>query len=148
MSKTPPKLGTVIRSRPAGSQHQVLTVESTGTRYRRQPCGGCPWRRDRAGDFPAEAFRHSASTCYDAAMLTFGCHESGARRPAICAGFLLRNAEHNLLVRLAVARGTLDLAAVSDGGLDLFESYREMAIANGVAPEDPALAACRGNGGD
>ena len=28
-------------------------------------------------------------------------------------------------------------------GLELFESYREMAIANGVDPDDPVLADCR-----
>ncbi|AVK09334.1 DUF6283 family protein [Pseudomonas aeruginosa] len=34
---------------------------------------------------------------------------------------------------------------VSDGGVDLFDSYAEMAIANGVDPEDPILKPCRNN---
>jgi hypothetical protein len=32
---------------------------------------------------------------------------------------------------------------VEDGGHELHESYRAMAIANGVAADDPVLAACR-----
>jgi len=31
---------------------------------------------------------------------------------------------------------------LNDGGHDLFSSYREMAIANGVSPDDPALNDC------
>lgn len=32
---------------------------------------------------------------------------------------------------------------VADDGHELFENYRAMAIANGVAPDDPILAPCR-----
>ena len=32
---------------------------------------------------------------------------------------------------------------VSDGGHELHDNYREMAIANGVSPDDPSLAECR-----
>jgi hypothetical protein len=35
------------------------------------------------------------------------CHESGHEKPAICAGFLLRGAVHNLSVRLKFAVGQL-----------------------------------------
>jgi len=147
MSNSSCKNARVVRVRPAGDEHRVLTVaDGPVGLHRRKPCGGCPWRRDRVGDFPADAFRHSAETSYDLALTTFACHESGARRPAICAGFLLRNADHNLAVRLAIARGELDPTRVSDAGLELFGSYRQMAIANGVDPDDPVLVPCRANG--
>lgn len=94
------------------------------------------------GEFPPEAFVHSASTAYDLAENTFACHQSGAEKPAICAGFLLRGADHNLAVRLGYLKGTIK-PDVKDGGHVLHANYREMAIANGVDPEDPALTKCR-----
>lgn len=95
------------------------------------------------GEFPAEAFRHSASTAYDMAPNTFACHQSGTVKPAVCAGFLLRNSDNNLGVRMMLMRGDLDREQVHDGGAELFSSYREMAVANGVDPSDLALAECR-----
>ena len=136
----------VTKVRPAGlnqrgEQHQVVTVEGGKGGYRRQPCSDCPWRVDAVGEFPADAFKHSANTAYDMAQEVFACHQSGAKKPAICAGFLLREADHNLAVRLKRVQGQcLD---VEDAGLDLHPSYRAMAIANGVAVDDPALAQCR-----
>lgn len=134
----------VTNVRPAGAEHQVVTVEG-GRRglYRREPCGGCPWRCDAVGDFPAEAFRHSASTAYDMAPNTFACHESGTEKPAVCAGFILRNSANNLGVRLMQSRGDIDVDQVDDGGHALHESYFKMAVANGVDPNDPVLAGCR-----
>ena len=92
--------------------------------------------------FPAEAFRHSANTAYDMSDHSFGCHQSGSKRPATCAGFLLRGADHNLSVRLGYMTGQYQ-DDVSDAGEDLHESYRDMAIANGVDPDDVALKHCR-----
>lgn len=134
----------IVKVRPAGPKHQVVTVEGGRSGlYRREPCLKCPWRRDAVGEFPAEAFKHSASTAYDMAPNTFACHSSGVEKPAVCAGFLLRNSENNLGVRLMQLRGELDRAQVHDGGHKLFASYREMAVANGVDERDPVLAACR-----
>jgi hypothetical protein len=136
----------ITKVRPAGlnsrgEDHQVVRVEGGGGSYRRQPCSDCPWRVDAVGEFPAEAFRHSANTAYDMARESFACHQSGAEKPATCAGFLLRGAEHNLGVRLKRMQGQcLDVA---DGGHELHGSFREMAIANGVAADDPALSLCR-----
>jgi hypothetical protein len=132
----------ITGERPAGPDHQVLRVEGGASVYRREPCGGCPWRIDQIGAFPAEAFRHTANTAYDMARETFACHESGADKPAICAGFLLRGAVHNLSVRLKWSGGQLG-DDVSDGGHVLHANYRAMAVANGVPPDDPALAKCR-----
>ena len=132
-----------VRRRHADPDHDVVTLEGGGGGYRRRPCGGCPWRVDQTGAFPAAAFRLSAPTAYDLAGRAFGCHESDHAEPLTCAGFLLRGADHSLAVRLRVARGGLDLDQVTDGGHQLHDSYREMAVANGVDPDDPVLIPCR-----
>ena len=133
----------VVDVRAAGDEHQVVTVVGSKGGYRRKPCSDCPWRKDAVGEFPAEAFRHSANTAYDMSEHVFSCHQSGASKPAACAGFLLRGADHNLHVRLAYMRGEIQ-GDVTDGDTDLHASYRAMAIANGVAEDDPVLAPCRG----
>lgn len=134
----------MTRFRRADRDNAVLTLEGGSFAYRRQPCGGCPFRVDQTGQFPAEAFRLSAATAYDAAMSTFACHEAG-RNTHVCAGFLLVNSNHNMRIRLAEMTGELDRSQVHDGGCELHESYRAMAVANGVPPDDPAIAECRGN---
>ena len=73
---------------------------------------------------------------------TFACHTAGADHPAICAGFLMRGADHNLTVRLHRMKGVIS-NDVSDGGHQLHDDYRSMAIANGVDPDEPALNGCR-----
>jgi hypothetical protein len=124
---------------PASSTDQVLTVISNNKSFRKTPCGGCPWRIDQTGKFSAEAFRISANTAYDAALELFGCHESSTAKPATCAGFLLRNSVNNLGARLkGIAGGNECYNAV-----ELHASYRAMAIANGVAGDDPILTKCR-----
>lgn len=133
---------TITQVRPAGADHQVVTVEGGPGTYRRKPCSDCPWRVDAVGEFPAEAFRHSANTAYDMSRNTFACHQSGATRPAICTGFLLRGSEHNLAVRLQRIQGRIG-DDVRDGGHELHISYRAMAVANGVPPDDEALRPCR-----
>ncbi|WP_432263398.1 DUF6283 family protein [Cupriavidus sp. TMH.W2] len=139
-----PAVAKVIGIRLAGESHQVVTVQSGGHRYRKQPCHDCPWRKDAVGEFPAQAFRISANTAYDMSTHVFSCHSSGSKKPATCAGFLLRGAEHNLSVRLGKIRGDYK-DDVSDGGLELFADYRQMAEANGVDANDPILASCRDN---
>lgn len=139
MAKAKPR---VLATRAAGPDHQVVTVAGKGGGYRRQPCATCPWRVDAVGEFPAEAFRHSANTAYDMAQHTFACHSSGTKKPAVCAGFLLRGSTHNLSVRLGLMSGRFR-RDVTDGGHELHDSYRAMAEANGVSPDDPILAPCR-----
>jgi hypothetical protein len=141
------ELGTHYAGRVGEAEYGVTTLAGgtrSGRDYRTTPCGQCPWRSDvPTGVFPAEAFRHSASTSYDMAQNTFACHMAGKGKPLTCAGFLLRGSTHNLAVRLALIQRRLDLRTVNDGGHPLFTNYRAMAEANGVAPEDPALAPCR-----
>lgn len=132
----------VVRVRPADANNQVVTVVGGKGSYRREPCGGCPWRKDQTGSFPAEAFRHSAETAYDMSEHAFSCHESGVKKPAMCAGFLLRGADHNLSVRLRRMKGEIQ-DDVSDGGHDLHECYRAMAVSNGVSEDEEVLRPCR-----
>lgn len=138
--------------RPAGAGHRVVSVRGGGGGYRRRPCGpqeptearpGCPWRVAGTGYFPAEAFAHSAETAEDLSGYTFACHESGTEDPKICAGFLLRGAEHNMAVRMKLSRGQIDLDQVDDGGHELHPGYVSMAVANGVDPDDFSLQNCR-----
>ena len=132
----------IINVRPAGDDHQVVTVEGKFIGYMKKPCPTRPWRVDAVGEFPAEAFRHSAPTAYDAAMNVFACHASGVKRGKTCAGFLLRGADHNLGVRIGYATGRY-AGDVTDGGHELHESYRAMAVANGVDPDEEVLKQCR-----
>jgi len=130
-------------------EYGVVPVLSRGGSVhaaRRQPCEQCPWRQDvPTHRFPAEAFRVSAPTAYDMSESTFGCHMSPADAPATCAGFLLRHGVNNLGVRMAQISGRLDVSRVKDNGVELYRSYREMAIANGVDPDDPVLVPVRGD---
>ncbi len=140
------RVSTITNVLPAGSNergelHQVVTVTGGKGSYRRKLCSDCPWRVDAVGEFPAEAFRHSAHTAYDMDQSMFACHQSGTGKPATCAGFLLRGADHNLSVRLKRMRG--EFLDVDDGGHELHASYRAMAVANGVRKDDPVLAPCR-----
>ncbi|MDO8039475.1 DUF6283 family protein [Janthinobacterium sp. SUN137] len=132
----------ITNIRPADANNQVVTVKGGSGGYRRRPCAKCPWRVDAVGEFPAEAFRHSAHTAHDMSQTTFGCHESGSAKPAICAGFLLRGADNNLAVRLRQRTEKFSVT-VGDGGHALHESYRAMAIANGVPADDAAIVECR-----
>ena len=133
---------TITQTRPAGPDHQVVTVEGGHKGYRREPCPGCPWRVDNTGSFPAQAFEHSAQTAHDMSTHVFACHESGVAGGHTCAGFLLRGADHNLAVRMGYIAGQY-ADDVTDGGHPLHDSYRSMATANGVDPDSLALSACR-----
>ncbi|MGX9960675.1 DUF6283 family protein [Xanthomonas euvesicatoria] len=141
----------LLEVRPAGDAHQVVTVLTTRQDQRKpacsKPCSDCPWRTDAVGKHPAMSFIHSARTAYDMAETTFACHQAGAAQPRMCAGFLLRGAEHNLTVRLAKLRGELRKLP-SSGGHSLHRSYRAMAIANGVPADHPSLVPCRAGSAD
>lgn len=134
----------IIGIAPAGERHQVVTVlsESGSSDYMKSPCKDCPWKVSSTGEFPPEAFIHSATTAYDMARNTFACHSAGCENPKTCAGFLLVGADHNMAVRMKRILGE-NFDGLNDGGHELFSSYREMAIANGVDENHPALAPCR-----
>lgn len=132
----------IVRVRKAGPDHRVLTLKGSrnprsSRLYPKVPCPECPWRRKNMGMFPAQAFRHSAETALDMSNHVFACHSSPIEDSKICTGFLLRGAVHNLAVRLMYIQGKLQPPAEPE--CELFESYRDMAQANGVASDDPAL---------
>lgn len=133
------KKSNVVSIRRADKNHQVVSVNGGDKRYMKKPCPDCPWRKDAVGEFPASAFQISAPTSYDMSDRMFGCHSAGTENPKTCAGFLLRGSQHNLSVRLHLMAGEIELDEVSDGGHELFDNYREMAIANGVNDNDPVL---------
>lgn len=146
------KVARVTDVRVAGPDHAVATIEGGAGSYRREPCAKCPWRKDAVGVFPAEAFRHSGVTgaCEtksgaarsDGDAYMFACHSNGAAKPAACAGYILRSRDSVSWARGA-ALGSFDPAKVHDGGVELFDSYYEMAVANGVSPDDPTIAVCK-----
>lgn len=106
------------------------------------PCAECPWRKDVApGQFPPERFRALAGCAEDLATTVFACHKSPEQEPFACAGFLLMASAHNLSVRMS-RQSFADVASP----YPLHATYRRMAIANGVRPNDPALARCRDDG--
>lgn len=136
--------------RLADENHAVITVKGGDGKYRRSPCPTCPWRKDAVGEFPAEAFRLSAATATDGSMIlevgdeafhTFGCHHSGAGKPATCAGYVL-NGDDAIGWRVAHSKGKFDPSKVHSD-VPFFESYYDMAVANGVPPDDPALRGCK-----
>ncbi len=130
----------IVAVNPGADGWGVITYMAPGGAYQATPCTRCPWLRDSpTGAFPPEVFQHSAHTTYDLATHKFGCHASPRDEPKTCAGFLLRGSAHNLAVRVY---GPEVPTAVSTDR-PLYDNYREMAIANGVAPDDPALTPCR-----
>lgn len=111
-------------------------------KHARKPCTECPWRKDvPVGRFPPERYVALANTATDMASCVFACHKSPYGEEFACAGFLLRGAQHNLTVRMARSKGCA--LTVSDGGHPLFKNYREVAVANGVDPDHPALERVR-----
>ena len=106
----------------------------------KKPCGDCPWRTDvPVGKFPPERYVALAPTAYDMAFKVFACHQSEEGNEIACAGFLARS-DHNLTVRM---NATDLLRNTSDGGHELFANFRELAVANGVPADHPALRDCR-----
>jgi hypothetical protein len=135
---------TVVCSEKYGVT-SFITKGSKTHAHRKGPCEECPWRMDvPTGVFPAEAFRTSAHTAYDGSMEAFACHVSGLAG-VTCAGFLHRHDLNNTGVRLSRMLGRLSDEPVGDGGFPIYPTYREMAVANGVAPDDPCLEDVRGN---
>lgn len=104
----------------------------------KRTCPECPWRTDvEVGRFPPERFIALAHTAEDMAGMVFACHKSPEGAEFACAGATLRM-DHNLRLRLSgIDRSTIQ----ADG--PLFDTYRDMAVANGVPKDHPALRRTR-----
>ncbi|WP_234431273.1 DUF6283 family protein [Streptomyces sp. NRRL F-5053] len=142
---------TIVRTLPADDEWGVTTITGCTPAAQPRPCGGahpttgdepCPWRRDAPrGQFPAEAYRQSAHTSYPNTNNAFACHSSTPERLKVCAGWLLRAGHHNPHIQKRLESGDLTFPELP-AGIELYTDYREMAIANGVAPDDPFLELC------
>lgn len=132
------------------------TCSSSILRHAAKPCAECPWRRDQpVGRFPASRYRALADTSAgptgsappEAPM--FACHKTAEGREIACAGWLAAEGHGHVGVRLAIAFGRLDASALQPaaGWPALFDSYADLAVANGVDPDDPRLRRA-GSSGD
>ncbi len=108
-----------------------------------RPCLECPWKRTSPpGQFDAcryEALTDTAGTPGAEAPLDapiFACHKTQEGGDRACAGWLAVVGRDHLGVRFMVATGRLDPAALEPGPdwPPLYESYAELAVANGVSP--------------
>lgn len=127
-----------------------------------RPCGECPWRLDTPpGQFSAARYAALANTSpgptprvvgpaaaaavarqwIDAPL--FACHKSPEGSEWACAGWLASGAaDHHLGVRVAVATGRLDRAALrpGPGWPALFGDFEEMAARQAAAPPPEGCA--------
>ena len=110
-------------------------------RAAQRPCSNCPWRRDSTpGEFPPERYEALAATTGGAGREApvgapmFACHKTAAGKEIACAGWLAREGYHHLGVRMAVAMGRVDVAALEPGEdwPALYDSYDELASVNGA----------------
>ncbi|WP_240152152.1 DUF6283 family protein [Streptomyces mobaraensis] len=135
----------VVRQRPGNEEWGVRTLVPRDLAAQPRPCSGekvCPWRRDAPlGQFPPEVYVHSApGNRLTGPPGLLGCHSSTAARPLLCAGWLVASADGNAEVLAMMDAGALPRPELP-AGIELYDSYAEMAAANGVDPDLPALHA-------
>ena len=113
---------------------------------RDRPCPECPWQRKAPpGKFDADRYRQLAGTARQTMDGVFACHMSAEGGEIACAGYLATTGATSIRVRVWFAAGLVDLHAIDAAARepdypDLYGSYAEMAVANGVPADDPALA--------
>lgn len=106
------------------------------------PCAECHWRLDvPVGKVPPSRYEVLAATAYDMARPVFACHMSKKDGEFACAGFILQSSAHNLSCRMS-RESFGDVRSP----YPLFNTYRELAIANGVNENHPSLRNCRDDG--
>jgi hypothetical protein len=102
-------------------------------------CSECPWLRSSAvGRFGPDRYEALANSCKPGWLRpVFACHKTpegdGTRA---CAGMLLVVGRDSNAVRLALMKGVLDLDKIEASG-PLYDSFIEMAVANGCDPDAP-----------
>ncbi|MER5891173.1 DUF6283 family protein [Streptomyces sp. NPDC001941] len=138
----PARAANVVAHRAADDVWEVVSVAYDGVpKAAARPCGGaepCPWRRDAPiGQFPATAYELSEPTSRPDSTRRFGCHSSTPASPRMCAGWLLRGADGNAEVQDLLATGRLTRPELPDG-VELYDSYAQMAAANGATLDSPA----------
>lgn len=112
-----------------------------------RPCGGddrngpCPWRKDAPpGEFPAcrfDALRSTVTQQFPQPI--FACHKSREGRDIACAGYLAVEGHGSVTIRLEVATGRLDPAALQPGPdwPELYGSFDEMVAAQDRSADAP-----------
>lgn len=63
----------------------------------------------------------------------FACHKTPEGKEQACVGYLLRNGTNNIAVRIAACDGRVNLRELQARG-PLYDSFREMAVANSFDP--------------
>lgn len=110
--------------------------------YAKKPCDECPWRCDvPTRHFPPERFIALAHTAYDLTTMFFACHKSTEESVFVCAGYMIQQSAHNMTLRMS-GQNFRDVTSQHK----LFETYRDMAVANGVPEDHPSLDYCRDDG--
>lgn len=105
------------------------------------PCPECPWNvKAEKGKFTVERYRSLAGSSKQELCCIFACHMSHEDHPIACAGYLAVCGGTSINVRLMQAYGHIDLERVKiPEDHVLYGSYGELAVANGVDPDDPVL---------
>ncbi len=99
----------------------------------RTPCSNCPWRRDvEPGTWPNERFQNLYVTRQDDGFSTMACHHSTADEQFACAGFVVQIRFNSIGVRMQAFTGKLDVDEFDAGGLELYNDFDEMLVANGT----------------
>lgn len=102
----------------------------------KRTCDECPWRRDvPVGKFPPERYQALEATCRPGGLPNiFACHRTPEGAERACAGFLLVHGADNNCCRLAAMSGKwVPGEQIATG--PLYESFDEMARANGYEPQ-------------
>jgi len=98
-------------------------------------CDECPWRKNAApGRFAPERYVALAGTSKQGFGAIFTCHKTDDGNEHACVGWLMVDGPENLVVRFAIAKGDIDFKNLRSRG-ELYDSYGEMAEANGVSAE-------------
>ena len=105
---------------------------------KRRPCKTCPWRKDaELGYWHQDHYRDMAKSCQRDGPNQMMCHQSRDTNQIVCAGWVLVLGFDAIGVRRAVHNGDFDPNRdFESGGLELYDSWEEMAEANGVYTPD------------
>ena len=126
-----------MTKRKKKTEAKACAVKTASGFAQTTPCSECPWRKDVApGRFPPEryiALRRTAQQGFGNPI--FACHKTTEGRDNACVGFLLVEGDQNFQVRMAVITGRLDYGKLKSP-YPLYESYAELAAANGVEQDD------------
>lgn len=117
---------------------------TTPLKPRDRPCVRCPWARTTPpGEFPLERYetlRATVGAPGDEVALCgpmFACHKTPEGREQPCAGWLAAVGREHIGVRVAVATGRLDPAALDSkpGWPELFTDYDELVATQAARTE-------------